>query len=353
MSRRALLFILGAVAVVLVVVFFRFRWRLLVQLLFPPRDSPRGPTSRPDPFRQRGRAQIVLVTGGDAYSRVKRCLDLLDAEGRLALRGQRVLVKPNVVAGMPAPTTTSPEVVAAVCCWLRDRGAETVWVGDMAAVMTLGTRGAMRSSGIEAAAREAGAIPVYFEEHPWVPVNLPGARHLNQVPVSEYVVTADLMVNLPVLKTHNWATYSACLKNFVGATHGRYRPYMIDSDHWEEIVAELNLAYRPDLNLVDGTRIMVAGGPRWGEVAEMELLIAGGDRVACDAVAVALLKTFDAHPKLRDRSVWEERQIAHARRLGLGVAGPDEMDLDIHHLEPPSPELRDRLEEMQTLLAVI
>ncbi len=105
---------------------------------------------------------------------------------------------------------------------------------------------------------------MYFEEHRWIPVSLPGGRFLDQIPVSEFVVNADLIINLPVIKSHKWATYSGCMKNFVGATHSRYRPYMIDSEHWEEVVSEINAAYRPDLNIVDGTKVMYAGGPwRW------------------------------------------------------------------------------------------
>jgi uncharacterized protein (DUF362 family) len=170
--------------------------------------------------------------------------------------------------------------------------------------------------------------------------------------VSEYIINADLIINLPVIKSHKWATYSVCMKNFVGATHGRYRPYMIDSGYWEEIVSEINAAYRPDLNIVDGTKIMYAGGPWRGDEAEMGLILAGGDRVACDAVAVALMKTFPTHPRMKDRGVWEQTQIRHAQQLGLGIEGPDSLELEIHHLQTPTLELESRLAETQKLIYV-
>jgi uncharacterized protein (DUF362 family) len=140
------------------------------------------------------------------------------------------------------------------------------------------------------------------------------------------------------------------MKNFVGATHGRYRPYMIDSGHWEEIVSEINAAYRPDLNIVDGTKIMYAGGPWRGDEAEMGLILAGGDRIACDAVAVALMKTFPTHPRMKDRGVWEQTQIRHGQQLGLGIDSPESLELEVHHLETPPPELQGRLKDMQKLI---
>src|SRR3990172_5358942 len=110
------------------------------------------------------------------------------------------------------------------------------------------------------------------------------------------------------------------MKNFVGATQGRYRRYMIDGGHWEEIIAELNLAYRPALNIADGTKVMYSGGPWRGDEAPLGLLLASYDRVACDAVAVALMKTFaKTHERIADRRVWDQKQIRHAREIGVST----------------------------------
>jgi uncharacterized protein (DUF362 family) len=107
-------------------------------------------------------------------------------------------------------------------------------------------------TGIAAAARRAGAETVSFEDHGWV--GWRRRRYLREVDVTEWFFKVDRVINLPVIKTHRYAGYSICLKNFVGATHFSQRPYLVDSNHWEEVVAELNLAFRPDLNIVDGTR---------------------------------------------------------------------------------------------------
>jgi uncharacterized protein (DUF362 family) len=313
-----------------------------------PAREPVGPAILAD---QQERNRVVLLTGSTPERMVEEAFTRLNAAATLAVQGKKVLVKPNVVSGTPAPTTTNPEVVRAVCAWLKRQGAATVWVGDMSAVMVLGTERNMRDCGIAAAAREAGATPVYFEDHDWINVKLPGARYLKEVPVSEYVANADLVINLPVIKSHRWATYSVCMKNFVGATHGRYRPYMIDRDHWEEVVAELNLAYRPALNIADGTKVMYSGGPWRGDEAPLGLLLAGYDRVACDAVAVALMKTFPTtHERIADRRVWDQAQLRHAREIGLSTVDVASLDLSINHLSTPAPALAARLDQMRKLL---
>lgn len=358
LSRRAVIYGFFAIFSTLLVALVLFRWRIVTQMLSRPSGPAREPV-QPAALASTGsglaqakeRPRVVVLTGGTPEQLVEQCLERLRAAETLAVKGKKVLVKPNVVSGTPAPTTTSAEVVRAVCAWLKKQGAATVWVGDMSAVMTMGTSRSMKDSGIEAAARQAGATPVYFEEHAWVNVKLPGARYIKEVPISEFVANADLVINLPVIKSHRWATYSVCLKNFVGATHGRYRPYMVDSDHWEEVIAELNLAYRPALNLADGTKVMYSGGPWRGDEAPLGLVVAGYDRVACDAVAVALMKTFaKTHERIADRGVWQQRQLRHAREIGLSTAGPDSLDLSVEHLEPPPPALHARLNEMRKLL---
>lgn len=349
-TRRAMILGFLSVATTLVTAFLFFRWRTLMHMF----RRPAGPAIEPVGAvltEQKDSHRVVLLTGGVPKRMVEEALTRLNAAATLPVKGKKVLVKPNVVSGTPAPTTTSPEVVRAVCAWLKQQGAATIWVGDMSAVMVLGTERNMRDCGIAAAAREAGATPVYFENHDWVNVKLPGARYIQEVPISEFVANADLVINLPVIKSHRWATYSVCMKNFVGATHGRYRPYMIDRDHWEEIIAELNLAYRPAINIADGTKVMYSGGPWRGDEAPLGLLLASYDRVACDAVAVALMKTFPAtHERIADRRVWDQKQLRHAREIGLSTVNSETLDLSIEHLSPPAATLTARLDQMRKLL---
>jgi uncharacterized protein (DUF362 family) len=285
-----------------------------------------APRNAGNPFVREGKALVSAVGGTDLPEMVRRAVSLIGGFGPLDVRGKTVLVKPNVVGAHPHPTTTNPAAVSAVARVLLEEGAATVYVGDMAALIRRSTARAMERTGILAAARDAGAEPVFFEDHGWVKVKV-GGRYLKEVSVTEWIHKVDRIVNLPVIKTHKYAGYSICLKNFVGATHFSQRPYLVNPGRWEEVVTELNLAYRPDLNIADGTKVMVEGGPWEGRAERADLILASGDRIACDVVGLAIIKSFGRWERLRSSQPWEMGQVKRAVELGLGARSRGEMEL--------------------------
>jgi uncharacterized protein (DUF362 family) len=287
----------------------------------------REPFTRENPYAVDGKSLVSAVHGQDVKRAVREAVALLGGLKKIGVRNKTVLVKPNVVSSRGNPTTTNPEVVKAVVGLLYEEGASRVYVGDMSALGSLPTSKNMEKTGIKKAAEEAGAEVIYFEDYDFSTVALPGARYLKEVGVSEWIFKADRIINLPVVKTHRSAQYSICLKNFVGATHFKQRPYFVDSDHWEEVVAEINLAYRPDLNIVDGTTIMVEGGPWSGTERKTGLVIASGDRVAADVVGLGLIKAFGLWKGVADKGVWDQRQIRRAVETGIGAKGGNEVRL--------------------------
>jgi uncharacterized protein (DUF362 family) len=250
---------------------------------------------------------------------IQECVDLIGGAEKLKLRGRTVLVKPNVVSAEPPPTTTNPEVVKHTVRLLYDAGAKKVIVGDMSALVAMPTRKNLERTGIDKAARQAGAEVIDFDDVDWIEVKPPEVRLVRSIHVARPVYEAEVFVNLPVVKTHRNASYSICLKNLVGVTHSRYRPYRVNPMKWEEVVAEMNLCAHPDLNIVDATTIMVAGGPWSGTSEKTDLILASGDRIAADVVGLGLIKSFEKWDDVVKISVWEQRQIRHAQRLGLGI----------------------------------
>jgi uncharacterized protein (DUF362 family) len=287
----------------------------------------RPPVHRENVFKEDGKSFVSVVGGKDVEAMVRESVSFLGGFKRIGVRGRTVLVKPNVVAGRKNPTTTNPAVVKAVVKILYEEGASKVYVGDMSALLRLPTKDNMEKTGIKTTAQAAGAQVVFFEDHEWIKVKVPKGKYVKEVEVSEWIFKTDRIVNLPVIKTHRSAQYSICLKNFVGATHFRQRPYFVDSKHWEEIVAEINLAYTPDLNIVDGTTTMVEGGPWKGTDVEANLIMASGDRVAADVVGLALIKSYGLWKSVASRSVWEQRQIKRAAEIGLGAGKRDGIKL--------------------------
>jgi len=278
----------------------------------------RPPRSRENLFTGNGNSLVGVSSGKDAQEMVERAVGLIGGFERLALKGKTVLVKPNVVSGEKSPATTNPEVLSAVVKLLYGHGAKKVYAGDMSALRTISTKRNMAKNGLLKAAAESGAEVVTFEDFGWFAVPLPGAQFVKEAYVTEWVFRPDIIVNLPVVKTHRSASYSITLKNFIGCTHLRQRPYLIDPSRWEELVAEFNAAYTPDINIVDATTSMIEGGPWQGTPERTNLVIASGDRVGADATGLGLIRSFGKWAPVVDKPVWEQTQIRTAIALGLG-----------------------------------
>src|SRR3990172_8430580 len=150
----------------------------------------------------------------------------------------------------------------------------------MSAVISLPTRRHLEKTGIAEAAREAGAEVVAFDEGEWVSVDPPQARYAKTVYVAKAAYEAERLISVPVIKTHRSASFSCALKNTVGCVHGKNKPWAYGQDGWEPAVAELNMAVRPHLFVVDGLQSMIHGGPWAGEGVPTRGILAGGGPVA-------------------------------------------------------------------------
>ncbi|WP_447976720.1 DUF362 domain-containing protein [Candidatus Nitrospira bockiana] len=247
---------------------------------------------------------------------------------RLGVLGRRVLLKPNVVNNRPPPSTTNPAVIGAVADLIRNAGSADVLVADSSGMIRFPTVENLETTGMRRTAEAAGARVLALEDAPWVGVEPAGAISFPRYFVSKPVYEADVFINVPVVKTHQFAHYSCSLKNLVGIVHPRYRPsFRFLSGRWQEQIAELNLAVHPHLTIADATTVMIAGGPTSGTPAVADAMLISGDRVALDVVAVALIRCYGAWPKLQGMPIWQQRQIVRAGELGLGIKGPAEMEL--------------------------
>ena len=315
--------------------------RMFWEILFSPEATPvPPPLPLANPFKVGGKSLVSVVHGEDVPRMVNRALELIGGIERLDLKGMRILVKPNAVSGEPPPATTDPRVVSAVIELAKVAGASRVAVGEMSAVLALPTRPNLDRTGITKAASEAGAELLAFDEGEWVEVKPPGAEFATQVYVAKAAHQAERLLSVPVVKTHRSASFSCALKNSVGCVHGKNKPWAYGSAGWEPAVAELNLAVRPHLYVVDGLQSMVKGGPWSGEVAPTKVILASGDPIATDVIALGLIKAFGRWEMVTEKGVWEQTQIQRAIALGLGARGPEEVELLAEDLTGDDPQFR-------------
>jgi len=114
------------------------------------------------------------------------------------------------------------------------------------------------------------------------------------------------------------------LKLAVGVIHKdvRMRDMHADSVNIRRMIAEINQTFTPQLIVMDGIDIFVDGGPMTGKRVNAGVIVAGTDRVAIDAVGLAVLKNHGANNAVMSRKIFEQEQIARAVELGLGVKSP-------------------------------
>jgi len=221
----------------------------------------------------KGAARDVLADGIDAAGGI----------GSFVEKGSVVVIKPNAAweRKPELAANTSPDVISVLVKMCKGAGAKKVIVTDNACHEA---KRAFDVSGIGAAAVDAGAEVYIPQKSSYVEMDL-GGKMLGVWPVLKPVVQADVLINVPIVKHHTLAKLTACMKNLYGVVGGRRNRLHQDIDRG---IAELGHAFRPVLNVVDATRVMVKNGPTGGSEDDIEKpgrILISKDAVAADAYA--------------------------------------------------------------------
>jgi uncharacterized protein (DUF362 family)/Pyruvate/2-oxoacid:ferredoxin oxidoreductase delta subunit len=236
----------------------------------------------------------VCIEKLDSYDRaqVKAALiSLLAPLGgmeRFVKPGERVLIKPNLLAGKPvaAAVTTHPEVVRAVIELVQQAGGIAL-VGDSPGVGS-GRKVAERCGVLEVVA-ETGAEFIPFEEA----LPIAGTGTFRQFELARPYLEADRLINLPKLKTHEMMTMTCAVKNLFGAVVGTQKAAWhlkagADKELFAQMLLEVYRLREPDLNIVDAVVAMEGNGPGSGDPCQFGVVMAGDNAVAVDVVAAEL-----------------------------------------------------------------
>jgi uncharacterized protein (DUF362 family) len=281
--------------------------------LRPPRRDPR-------------KSRVALVRTTDRRRGVSDVLKLFDPPG---IAGKRVVIKPNFNSADETPASTHPDTLAQLVTELHERGARGVTVGESSGPPQ--TRGVMEQKGIFDLARSAGFDVVNYEEIPeadWVSFGAAGTHWPDGFHLPRLVVDSEYTVSTCCLKTHGFGgVFTMSLKLSVGLTPKNIRRTMHRSPDMRRMIAELNAGYRPHLIVLDGVSAFTDGGPSSGELKAGNVVLAGDDRVAVDAVGLAVLKALGSNQAIMGRRIFEQEQIARAVELNLGVSGPGQIEL--------------------------
>ena len=227
---------------------------------------------------------------------IKEALDLIGGLETIIAPGNRVLLKPNILAIRPPEdaVNTHPAVVLAMCELVSDVGGIPI-VGDGAGIVrpdSTATAQALKVSGIEDVACSCGAEVINFETSGFVEVDVPGARQLSRLYIAKTVPEADVIISLPKLKTHELTLYTGAVKNLFGIIPRKNRKqahFLEERDLFGEAVVDIYSIIKPHLAVMDGVVGMEGDGPARGTPKYAEVVMASYDCVALDVVASELI----------------------------------------------------------------
>jgi uncharacterized protein (DUF362 family) len=167
----------------------------------------------------------------------------------------------------------------------------------------------------------------------WVKVTPENSHWKDGFRIARPILEAECLVSTCCLKTHQFGgVITLSLKLHVGVvptTRNGYG-YMSElhgSPHQQKMIAEINAPFAPDLIVLDGIDAFVDGGPATGKRAKGNVVLAATDRVAIDAVGVAVLKHLGANRRIMTTRIFELDQIARAAEIGLGASSPSQIDV--------------------------
>lgn len=299
------------------------------RMLVNPPEGPEAPfkPNRPDAYSVDGRSVVALVRSEDRAEGIGKAVRLVGGLDPIVegVTGE-ILIKPNCNTDDPFPRNTHPDTVRAIAGGLIVAGfpSERIVLGEISGRFRgLPTRHTLRNMGMKEAAEDLGIRLVCFEEDEWVTVRPPTMSYWpDGIIIPRRVYEADRVILAPIMRPHSSATFTISLKLAVGMIDAVGREWLHnEEDHYEKLV-ELNLAYSADLIVADATRIITG----LTTVAEPGIMIAGSNRVATDAVCVALMKHYGAD-RVSDKVVLGHEQFMIAEGLDLGSPRLKDMDL--------------------------
>lgn len=259
--------------------------------------------------------QVVLQAAA-TYERpqveaaVDRLLAPLGGMAAFVRPGQKVLLKPNMLAGKEPEkaVTTHPEIVRAVIRLAQQAGG-SVAVGD-----SPGSGSPLqvaRRCGILEVIEETGATFALFAESVRI---RPRGGTFHELEIARDLLDADVVINLPKLKTHQMMGLTAGVKNLFGAVVGVRKPRLhlqagTDKDFFALMLLELAEQIRPALTIVDAITAMEGEGPGSGDPVHVGALLAGASPLAVDTVATDLVG-------LPPEVVWTQKVASQTGRTG-------------------------------------
>lgn len=275
-------------------------------------------------------SKVILVKTNVRKEGASRSLKALAIN---PVKGKDVLIKPNFNTADITPGSTHNDTLEALVGELWSMGARSISLGERSFPPV---QEVMEAKGVMPLLQRLEVKVIDFDrlqEKDWVLMTPKESHWQKGFRIARPVLESECLVSTCCLKTHQYGgVFSMSLKLHVGVVpttrHGySYMQELHGSPHQRRMIAEINGPFKPALVVLDGIDTFVDGGPMTGKEAQGDVFLASTDRVAIDAVGVAILKSLGGNPAIMKTRIFEQEQIARAAELGIGASSPSEIEL--------------------------
>lgn len=268
-------------------------------------------------------SKVVLISC-DSYDQVtvnkaiKRGLDLLGGMHQFVSKGEKILIKPNMLAAdHPDKCSVTHPAVFEGLLDLLSQEEITMTYGDSPGFHAPAT--AAKKIGIASVADKYGVGPADFDKDE--EVFFEEALQNKRLRLAKGVLDADGLISLPKLKTHGLQKMTGAIKNQFGCIPGPLKGEMHvklpSAEDFAKMLVDINSYIKPRLYIMDGIMAMDGNGPRGGDPMPMNVLIFSTDPVAMDATICRLI---DLDPALVPTT-------KIGQQVGLGTYEANSIDL--------------------------
>jgi uncharacterized protein (DUF362 family) len=285
---------------------------------------------------------VKVLKGDDPFQTTERVLQGFPLPD---LKGKDVLIKPNA-ARLASPgegVTTHPSVVAATIQSLKEKGAGRIVIGE-SCIFGVKAQEAFRVTGMKEISEKNKVELLDLDRGAPTEIAIPGGTVIKKIKVPVVLKEFDLIISIPVMKTHMHTQVTLSLKNMKGLLWRREKARFHQLRYDQEVtqghkeldiaISEMASVLFPHLAIIDGTVGMEGMGPAYGRSKKIGMVIAGNNALSADAVTARLMG-FDpeAIPHLR---LSAEKGLGEIRKRGISVEPRDYLKWKIPFAPPPS-----------------
>jgi uncharacterized protein (DUF362 family) len=278
------------------------------------------------------KVSVLKTCEKDIQQDIRNGINLI---GGLKLRRDcSVIIKPNLCCIKPPETgaTTDVRVVEGIVNYLKNEFG----ISDISIVESNGTQVladmAFKLLGYEKLSKKLSVKLVNLSTAPFLVKKFPENALLKEIKFPYVFENADFFISVPKIKTHMDCVFTCAVKNQFGCNPVSFKEKY--HKRLDDAIVDLNIAFRPDLVVVDGIVAMEGWrGPTAGLPVKMNTLIFGTDPVAVDHF-VARVMGFDP------RNI---SYIVEAEKRGLGNAKYTAIGVDIKEIKRKFKIIRPKL----------